>query len=178
MWISSDHPEDAVRNKVLRQTVLRNEKISLGLKMFNLVRIDSSEVRKGKPFYDVLNGRKLPRMVVFTPEGKKVGSVEGSDISITKLYSLMKRASSKVYKTRIDTYVKDYVKVLTSIDNVEVKKASITKMMSSPHNSKSKDALLARQMLELQKEEAGVLEKEAKVIAFQLKKEYLAAPSE
>ena len=164
VYLESSLPDDMIETAVVNQTVLPDEKIAIGMKMFNLVKMNGLKITKEHPYAKHLYGKELPRMVVVGADGKKIGTVEGK-ISPSKVFGLMKRASKQTYKTNIETFIKDYQKVLTDIDKVEAKKAALaTRRQTSKNISKSKERMFAKEEEKITKEENEVLEREEKIL--------------
>jgi hypothetical protein len=162
VYLESSHPDDMMKTAVVRRSVFGDEKVAIGSKMFNLVKVDASRIDKTHPHWNILKGRELPRFVVTDPTGKRVGSLEGR-ISPSGLYGLMKKAASKTYKTSPDRLVKGFQKLLTEMDKVEAaKQALATQRATSGKIStglqKKWDAKEAE--LEKQGEELAMEEKE------------------
>ena len=154
-------------SKVIDETVLAVEKVALGLKMFDTFKVEGSTIDENHPFADVLGGRQLPRMVVLSPDGERIGAQEASEISASKLYTLMKRATKSAYKTNIDKYTKEYVKLLAVIDKIEGKKETLaTRIANSADEHKAKQRKLDKEAEKLAKEEEEMLEREQELLAF------------
>ena len=165
VYLTSDLEDDAQETE-LATAALADEKVALGLKMFHAVKVDGSRITRDHAYADILGGRELPRLVVVGADGKKVGSTEGK-VSASEVYSLMKRAASRVYKTQIDSYIKDYQKVLTEIDKIEsAKKVLATQRETSGNVSKSKAAKWDREEAEMAKKESELLDQEKELLAF------------
>ena len=169
IYLESALEDDMVRTALITSTMERDEKVAIGMKMFNIVRMNGLKIGKDHPYAKILGGRKLPRMVVISPEGKKVGSVEGS-ISPSKLFSLMNRAASKVYKTPIGTFVKEYQKVLTEIDKVEAAKAILaTRRATSADAPRSRTRRFDQDEEKLVKLEQEIMNQEKELLAFKVR---------
>lgn len=161
VYVFSDLPEDAVETANLGGTLLTDERVALGLKLFNLVKVRGETITKTHPYASILGGRELPRMVVVGADGSRVGALEGNDATPSAMMGLMKRASAKAYKTPIETFIKDYQKVLTDLDKVEgAKKTLATKRATSGEVAKSKSLGWDREEQELAKQEGQILERE------------------
>jgi len=173
-YLASDLEEDALETVTVDGTVLRDEKVAIGMKMFNLVKMDGSRVDDDHPYHKILGGRELPRMVVVGSDGHKVGSLEGN-IPPSKLFGLMKRAASKTYKHPIEKFVKEYQKVLTEIDKVEAAKTALATKRAA-----SNDAPAARvrqwddEEAELAQQEQEITATEAELLSFRMKDDKVA----
>jgi hypothetical protein len=124
VFVTSNRDEDKQEMMNIDSSVLRDESISIGATMFRSIKIAGNKVTESHPYWKVLGGRDLPRMVVIDSNGKKVGAVEGK-VSASKVYRLMKQAASKTYKTDLDTIVKETKTILTEIDQIEAKRAAL-----------------------------------------------------
>ncbi len=111
--------------KNVEGTTLMDENVQIGATMFHNVKMNGNKVDQNHPYWKILGGKSLPRMVVVDTEGAKVGSVEGQDVSPSKLFTLMKRAAAKTYKTDLETMVKESKTILTEIDQIEAKRAAL-----------------------------------------------------
>src|SRR5262245_35426512 len=95
VYLTSSKTEDAQQMANVESSVFRDESISIGATMFRSVKLDGAKIKEGHPFWKILGGKDLPRMIVVNGAGQKVGMLEGSDISSSKLFGYMERAASK-----------------------------------------------------------------------------------
>jgi hypothetical protein len=132
VFLTSDLADDAQLMKNVEGTCFRDENFQIGATMFQQIRMNGNKVKENHPFAKLLGGKALPRMIVLDQTGAKVGSVEGQDLSPSKVFGLMNRAASKTYKTPLETMVKETKTILTEIDQIEAKRAALeTKKASS-----------------------------------------------
>ncbi|MSR47056.1 MAG: hypothetical protein EXS13_08325 [Planctomycetes bacterium] len=135
VFMTSDLADDAQYMKNVDATTLMDENIQIGAGMFQQMKINGNKIKENNPFWKILGGKQLPRMVVVDAAGAKVGSVEGQDISPSKVFALMKRGASKIYKTDLETIVKESKTILTEIDQIEAKRSALeTKKSKSTAN--------------------------------------------
>ena len=151
VFLTSDLADDAQYMKNIEGTTLMDENVQIGAGMFNQLKMNGNKVKDTNPFWKILGGKSLPRMVVVDHSGAKVGAVEAQDISPSKVFGLMKRAASKVYKTDLEAIVKESKTILTEIDQIEAKRAALaTKKASSTKQKESEwakeEAALNEQM--------------------------------
>lgn len=125
VFLTSSRSEDAQEMKNIEGSVLKDESISIGATMFRSVKLDGAKIREGHPFWKILGGKELPRMIVVNTAGQKVGSCEGKEVSSSKVFGFMERAAAKTYKTDLGTIVKDTKSILTEIDQVEAKRKAL-----------------------------------------------------
>jgi len=143
IFLTSDLPDDDQEMKNIESTVLRDENVSIGATLFGQIKLNGAKIASSNPYWKTLGGKQLPRMVVVDTTGAKVGSVEGQDISPSKVFGLMKRAAAKTYKADLEAVVKDTKSILTEIDQIEAKRTALqTKKASS---TKSKEAEWAKE---------------------------------
>lgn len=164
VFLTSGLADHAQYMKNVDATTLMDENVQIGATMFQHIKLDGNKVNENHPYWKILGGKQLPRMVVVDQAGAKVGSVEGQDISPSKLFSLMKRAASRTYKTDLDAVVKQTKTILTEIDQIEAKKAALeTKKAASTKPKETEwakeEAELAEQMKAVEAREAALKKK-------------------
>lgn len=164
VFLTSDLADDAQFMKNVEGTTLMDENVQIGVGMFHQMKLNGAKVKDTNPFWKILGGKQLPRMVVVDGAGAKVGSVEGQDISPSKVFGLMKRAASKTYKTDLETIVKETKTILTEIDQIEAKRAALaTKKSKSTANKESEwakeEAALNEQMKAVEARELALKKK-------------------
>jgi hypothetical protein len=137
VFVTSDLPEDDQEMKNIDSSVLKNESISIGATLFEQVKLDGAKIKDSNPYWKILGGNELPRMVVVDANGAKVGSVEGKDVSTSKVYGMMKKAASRTFKTDLDVVVKGTKTILTEIDQIEAKRAALATKKSASTNDKT-----------------------------------------
>ena len=125
VFLTSSLEDHAQYMKNVEATTLMDENVQIGATMFQHVKMNGNKVTETHPYWKILGGKQLPRMVVVDTTGAKIGSVEGQDISPSKLFTLMKRAAAKTYKNDLETVVKESKTILTEIDQIEAKRAAL-----------------------------------------------------
>jgi len=165
IYVESKLSEDEIESAVVKQTVERDEKVAIGAKMFHLIRIDGAAIDRYHPHWNTLGGKKLPRMVVVDSAGDRVGSVEGT-ISPSSVFTLMKKASAKSFKMPLDSFVKEYQKILTDVDRVEGLKQALAqrRAASTEAKSASKERFYAEEEAKIAAMEKEVLDREAALL--------------
>ena len=96
--------------------MLKDEKVALGMKGFKTVKMHPDHVALDPLLKD--EGKEVPRMLVIEPTQMKVKVLEKGKLKASTLYSAMKRASSKVYKEKLDSVVKSHIDMLTKQDQM------------------------------------------------------------
>jgi hypothetical protein len=137
VFLTSALPEDDQEMKNIESSVFTNESISIGATLFSQVKLDGAKIKDSNPYWQILGGKELPRMVVVDANGAKVGSVEGKDISTSKVYGMMKKAASRTFKTDLDVVVKGTKTILTEIDQIEAKRAALETKKNASTNAKT-----------------------------------------
>lgn len=137
VFLTSELPEDSQEMKNIDSSVLMNESVSIGATLFDQVKLDGAKVKDTNPYWQILGGKELPRMVVVDANGTKVGSVEGKDISTSKVFGMMKKAVSRTYKTDLEVVVKGTKTILTEIDQIEAKRAALETKKNASTSAKT-----------------------------------------
>jgi hypothetical protein len=137
LFLTSEMTEDSQEMKNIESSTFMDESVAIGATMFNQIKWNGLKVKEGHPYFKMLSGKELPRMVVIDANGQKVGAVEGKDVTATKVFGLMKKAASKTYKTDLDTVVKETKTILTEIDQIEAKRQALQTKKSSSTANKS-----------------------------------------
>lgn len=125
VYLTSGRTEDAQEMANVESSVFKDESISIGATMFRAVKLDGAKIREGHPFWKIIGGKDLPRMIVINAAGQKVGMLEGKEITSSKLFGFMERAAAKTFKTDLSQIVKDTKTILTEIDQVEAKRKAL-----------------------------------------------------
>ncbi len=139
----------------LEEVVLKDEKVSLGMKAFRTVKMHPDHaavdpVTEGK-------GKDVPRMLIIDPISLKVTTIEKGKLKASALYSAMKKVSGKVYKEKLDKLVKAHLKLLTKQDRL----ANAEKVLSGKASRLSgEDGKKAERELKKVKEEHDEVKKE------------------
>lgn len=137
VFLTSSRSEDSQEMQNIESSVLKDESISIGATMFRSIKLDGAKIREGHPFWKILGGKDLPRMVVVDTSGQKVGMCEGKQVSSSKLFGFMERAAAKTFKTDLGTIVKETKTILTEIDQVEAKRKALATKKEKSVNDRS-----------------------------------------
>lgn len=163
VYLTSSDPDDQVAQDVIDSTTLKDERVSLASKLFTMVKTDGSTITEDHPYHRFIGGRKLPRFVLFSSDGNEVGKLEGK-ASPSKLFSLMKKTARRDFKVNVDRFVKDYQKILTSLDKLDTLKQAVAQ-------KEARDITSAEQRkLEKKKEEIAKEEEELRAVEEELLK--------
>jgi len=100
----------------LDEVVFKNEKIGLAMKAFRAVRISPERADEDRLLAG--QGKTVPRMLVVDPVKEKVQVIEESKIKVSTLYKAMKSAAGRFWKEKLDSLVKDHLKILNERDKL------------------------------------------------------------
>lgn len=164
VYLTSSAEADATAQEVVDMTTLRDERVAIASKFFSMVKVDGAEIGKDHPYAKWIGGKDLPRFVVFSAAGDRVGKVEGR-VSPSKLYGMMKGAVAKDYVTNVDKVVKDYQKILTALDRLNVLKTTLDQK-EARSDTKRDEREVAREREQLAKEEEELRLEEEKLLDF------------
>jgi hypothetical protein len=161
VYLTTTNEKFAVEQKNVDETALKDERVSLSTKLFTMVKADGDSVTKDHVFGRHLKaGGDLPRFVVFTSKGEEVGSLAGT-VSPSKLFQLMKKAATQDYAVAVDTWVKDYQKVLTDIDKLDGLKTALSQKEARAQTaSAQKEVAQKKELYAKQEEELKVREEQ------------------
>jgi thioredoxin-related protein len=154
IYLTTTNEKFAVEQQNVDATALMDERVGLSSKLFTMIKTDGDAITKSHPFAKNLGvGGDLPRFVVFSSKGQSVGSLEGT-VSPSKLFQLMKKASAPEYVVNVDTWVKDYQKILTELDKLDnLQKALAEKESRAQTASAQKDVAQKKDLYAKQEEE-------------------------
>ena len=161
VFLSSN--ENINEQTVVEQTTLKDERVSLGSKFFTMLEAEGETITKTHPYYKWIGGRKLPRVIVFTNEGDRVGKLEGQP-SPSKLYAIMKKAAAKSRIKNLDRKIKDYQKILTSLDKISTLKQALASK-ESRDDSRSAVKEIAKKRKAIEQDELELREAEEKILS-------------
>jgi hypothetical protein len=158
VYVSSDAPEIDKRTSEIEQSVLRDETVALGARLFRAVRLKGDRIGKDNPHWVTLGGRELPRVVLVDTAGKKVGMVEGKELSASNLFKQMRKAAAKTYKADLEKVVKESRALLDEMDRIEAKQMQLAAQKKDAKPGKEKELAeqevqLAQQMKDVQARE-------------------------
>ncbi len=112
----------------VEKTVLKDERIGLGAKFFDCMRLDGDALTEGHPLYSLLKGKKLPRCVLVSRDRSMVKKLEGKRIKASTLFSAMKAVSRKDYKTSLTSYVAKMRKLLFEMDKLDQQQKALARL--------------------------------------------------
>lgn len=168
VYLTSNDEDVRSAQDVVEGTTLKDERISIASKFFTMVRDDGDQITNGHPFDRWIGGNELPRFVVFTSTGERVGKLEGR-ASPSKLYGLMKRAVRQEYVVNLDRTIKDYQKILTDLDRLSVLKTTL-EAKEARDVSPREQRKIEKEKEELAKEEEQLRTREEELLKFERRK--------
>lgn len=157
-FLTTDDARDKSRMNIVQSTVLMDERVATAAKFFNCVRMNGDSLEKDHALYSELKGKNLPRMVVLTSSGKKVGSIEGK-VSPSRLYGMMKKSAEKEYSVRLDTLVKRHRDLLNQIDKLDGRKKVLASKEQRSEGRENSDIRKLRREIEVTELKLQVTEK-------------------
>ena len=101
--------------EALAATTWKDERVALGAKFFRLVQVYQTEIGPNHPLRKLSSGRKLPRAVLMSMDGKTVKKLEGK-FSATRLFGAMSSIVRRDFKRSLGTFVSRMRKLLNSLD--------------------------------------------------------------
>lgn len=164
VYLTSSDPDDQVAQDVIDSTTLKDERVSLASKLFTMVKVDGNSISEDHPYHRFIGGRKLPRLVLFTSAGDRIGKLEGK-ASPSKLFSLMKKTAKRDFKMNVDNFVKDYQKILTELDKLDTLKQAVAQKEARDITSTEKRKL-EKKKEEITKDEEELRAVEEKLLDF------------
>lgn len=164
VYLSTASTDATRQTKNVEETVLHDEQVGLGSRLFRAIRLDGDRVQKSHPQFATLGGTALPRVVIVDAAGRKTGALEGNDLTANNVFKLMERAAAKTYKSDLDRIVKELHGVLDDLDAIEPKMQRIAEQKKTATGAKLKDLTaeeqkLAEQLAAAHDREAGLLKK-------------------
>lgn len=100
----------------LDEVVFKNEKVGLAMKAFRAVRMSPEQADE-----DLLlggHGKTVPRLLVVDPVKERIQVLEDKKIKVSTLYKAMKSAAGRYWKEKLDSVVKDHIKLLNERDKL------------------------------------------------------------
>ena len=164
VYLTSSTDEARTSQDVVEGTTLKDERVAIASKLFTMVRDNGDQITRDHPFHRWIGGNQLPRFVVFTSDGQKVGKLEGR-ASPSKLYGLMKKAAVKEYVVNLDRTIKDYQKILTALDRLSVLQSSLVSKEGRDVNQREQKQI-EKKRAELAKEEEQLRVREDELLKF------------
>ncbi len=155
VYLTSTNEKFRTAQDVVEKTTLRDERVAISAKFLTMIKGEGEAITKTHPYYQWIGGKDLPRIVVFSAAGEKIGKLEGR-ASPSKLFALMEKAVSRHYEIDLEKAIKDYQKILTEIDKLSVLKDAL--------KEKQKDKLTASEKKKVEGEQAALDEKEKELL--------------
>ena len=164
IFLATDDPEAAAALTKLDTSVFGDENVSVGARLFRTMRLKGDKVSKDHPHWATLGGKALPRVVVVDAAGNKSGELEGTELSASNLFKVMKKAASKTYKTDLDKVVKETRSLLDEMDRIEAKQKLLVEQKKTAKGNKleeiaTEEASLAKALLDVQTRDSELLKK-------------------
>ncbi len=163
LFITGRSPKALKAVELMEKTTFKDERVCLGAKFFRLTQVNATEITKSHPLYRILGGRRLPRIVLLSMDGKTHRKLEGR-ISAGKLFSAMSAVVRKDFKRSLGSFATKMRKLLNELDKLESEKRRLEnqKALAAKKGKKSSRAKL------LAKKEA-LLQTRAKALSDKLK---------
>jgi hypothetical protein len=158
VYLSSKSDAVQVEQDVIEKTTLMDERVQLAAKLFTMVKADGDAIDETHPYARLVGGRSLPRFVLYSASGERIGQYEGS-ASPGKLFALMKRAAERDYTLNVDDFVQDYQKILTALDKLQALTSALESKESRDETAKGKREIeKKRAQYEAEQEELKIAE--------------------
>ena len=170
VYVTSDDPTDKDTRK-LEAIVFANEKVGLGVKFFDTVKITHGDSLQDRILKE--NGRYAPRLVFVTRDYAVSDVLQKKQLTAGKLLKAMKKLAKTEYATNFEAMVRDYTKLLNELDRLESKRAALAdqrrRLQEKPN--KSRDKKVAREEADLEVEMDAWKKKEEAILKFRVKGE-------
>jgi hypothetical protein len=170
VYVTSDDPTDKVTRK-LEAIVFANEKVGLGAKFFDTVKITHGDSLQDRILKE--HGRYAPRLVFVTRDFAVSDVLQKKQLTAGKLLKAMKKLAKTEYATNFEAMVRDYTKLLNELDRLESKRAALAdqrrRLQEKPN--KSRDRKVAREEADLEVEMDAWKKKEEAILKFRVKGE-------
>jgi hypothetical protein len=147
VFLATESHDSARQLKNAEETVLRDEQVALGSRLFRAIRLDGDRVLKSHPQWATLGGAALPRVIVVDAAGRKTGAVEGNDLTASNVFKLMERAAAKTWKSDLGHVVKEFHSVLDDQDALEAKQGRLAEEKKTATGAKLKEIAAEQQKL-------------------------------
>jgi len=170
VYITSDDPTDKGTRK-LEAIVFANEKVGLGAKFFDTVKITHGDSLQDRILKE--EGRYAPRLVFLTRDYAVSSVLQKRQLTAGKLLKAMKKAAKTAYATNFEAMVRDYTKLLNALDRLDSKRAALAdqrrRLQEKPN--KSRDRKVARDEADLEVDMDAWKKKEEAILKFRVKGE-------
>ena len=155
LHVRSQNADHAKESERITTQVFEDERIQIASRLFENVYVNWTSVDERLARH--LGDRDVPAVVVFDGEGKRLGLLNERPTP-SALYSILKRAVSKEYKTPLSLTIKRVRSLLNAIDNLE----AMRDYMRS--HKCSNPARHAKKLVELEHEAAELAVRERKLL--------------
>jgi hypothetical protein len=120
VWVYEDSPKPGAYDTV-NEVIFKNEKVALGMKAFRRVRMSESQAAADAIVSSP--GATAPRFILLDKTNDNVEIVEDNKktnckLSATTLYNAMQKVTKSAYIEKIDSVVKEHIKVLNEVDKL------------------------------------------------------------
>jgi hypothetical protein len=168
VFIMADDPTEKTMRK-LEDVVFKDERVCIGAKFFKCVKITEGDALQDRILRET--GKHAPRVVMVNCDYSVCTKLEGRSISASRLGKAMKKTVKKDYTNNYDKLLKAYAKLLNEFDRLEATRTKIAdtekRLRDKPSASKAKK--LERTRKEYEKDHADWKEREAKLLALELR---------
>lgn len=154
--------DGAARIKKFEDTLFKNEKVALSLKMFRQLKLDVAKDNVAKGLY----AKQLPCFIAFNAKGQRVAetTLKGYKSSTSRLIKVLTKASKGHGDMPLATFTKKYRTFLNELDKLEKRKEAFAGKLSRAGNKKSKLRKLEKDRVAIAASEKKLLESEKKLL--------------
>ncbi|GEM_PF-5395626 len=164
LFITGRDPKSAKVVKYIEKTTFKDERVCLGAKFFRLTQVEAGEIPKSHPLYKIVGGRRLPRVVLLSMDGKTYKKLEGR-ISAGRLFGAMRSIVRKDFKRSLGSFATKMRKLLNQLDKLEGEKRRLENQVAASATKKGRKSPKAKM---LAKKEA-LVEAKTKALAEKMK---------
>lgn len=100
----------------IENIVLQDFKVAAARNAFRCLKMTPEDVENDPVLAG--HGEAVSRLLVVDRDWGKIEVIEGKDLSSKKLYTAMKRAANRAYKTKLDKNVKGLLKLLNEFNKI------------------------------------------------------------
>ncbi len=168
LFITGRDPKSAKGEEYIRKNTFKDERVCLGAKFFRLTQVSAGEITKSHPLYKIVGGRRLPRIVLLSRDGKTHRKLEGR-ISAGRLFGAMSSIVRKDYKRSLGSFATKMRKLLNELDKLEGAKRRLENQaadLSKKGRKSSKAKLLAKKEALLETKTKALEEKMKELLAW------------
>lgn len=168
LFITSRDPKVSKAVELIEKTAFKDERVALGAKFFRLSQVEAAQIARSHPLYKIVGGRKLPRIVLISMDGKTHKKMEGR-ISASRLFGAMKSIVRKDFKRNLGSFATKMRKILNDLDKLDGEKRRLEnqKAMAAKKGSKGgKKKLLEKKEALLEEKTKALSEKMKELLAW------------